>query len=133
MNGNANLANAYEQPKLSAQSNAATDDQDLQQLLPRAGRLGIGEIPFRGYEPTPDRVVPPPKENDWGIQVSEEDALRRFVNRSTQGLDGGGRSTDITRFTPQLINFQQDDDLSRHRMFERNSPAVVRKNVAPFV
>jgi hypothetical protein len=105
---------------------------DLQQLIPARGRLGIEEIPFQGQDPTPQVVVPPPL-NGWGAQAVREDALQRFENRSTQGLDGGGRSTDITRFTPQLIQYQQPDDMSRIMSFERNSPAAVKTTQRQFV
>lgn len=103
---------------------------DLQKLTPKAGRLGIEEIPFQGQDPIPQLVVPPPA-GGWGVQVTREDALQRFDNRNTQGLDGGGRSTNITRFTPQLIQFQQNDDAARFRMFERNQPATIKMNIPP--
>ena len=105
---------------------------DLQKLTPKAGRLGIEEIPFQGQDPVPQLVVPPPS-GGWGPQATREDALRRFDNRNTQGLDGGGRSTDITRFTPQLSQWQQPDDAARFRMFERNQPSVIKTGVPPFV
>ena len=102
---------------------------DLQQLTPARGRLGIEEVPFQGQDPIPDVVVPPPS-GGWGLQSSREDDLRRFLNRSTQGLDGGGRSTDITRFQVQTHQWQQDDDSSRHRQFTRNTPSQT-KSVNP--
>lgn len=104
---------------------------DLQQLTPARGRLGIEEIPFQGQDPIPQTIVPPPP-GGWGAQATREDDLQRFINRSTQGLDGGGRSTNITRFTPQLIQFQQEDDSSRHRMFERNAPPQAKSNHPAF-
>ena len=111
---------------------AAQGVVDLQQLTPARGRLGIEEIPFQGQDPIPQVVVPPPK-GGWGPQAAREDALRRFENRNTQGLDGGGRSTNITRFTPQIIQYQQPDDISRHRLFERNQPSRVKIDRRPFV
>ena len=93
---------------------------DFQQLTPAKGRLGVEEIPFADRDPIPGLAVPPPP-GGWAPQTAREDDLRRFMNRSTQGLDGGARSTDITRFHPQLVQYQQPDDMSRHRMFERMS------------
>lgn len=105
---------------------------DLQNLTPARGRLGIEEIPFQGQDPVPQVVVPPPA-GGWGAQAAREDALQRFENRSTNGIDGGGRSTNITRFTPQLIQYQQNDDSARHRMFERNVPSQVKTTQRVFV
>ena len=102
---------------------------DVSQLVPRAGRLGIEEVPFSGYEPVPNTFVPPVP-SGWGDQVDKESALRKFENRNTQGLDGGGRSTNITRFTPQLIQFQQDDDMARVTLFERNNAPRQKKDFA---
>lgn len=120
----------------STSSNAAVPASekysDLQQLTPKAGRLGIEEIPFQGRNPVPQVVVPPPA-GGWGPQATREDALQRFTNRSTQGIDGGGRSTNITRFTPQLVQWQRPDDLARHRHFERMQPSSAKVNVAPYV
>jgi hypothetical protein len=104
---------------------------DLQQLTPARGRLGIEEVPFQGQDPIPTIVVPPPP-GGWGPQATREDDLQRFLNRNTQGLDGGGRSTNITRFQPQLTKYQQDDDLARHRMFERNAPSQAKSNYPAF-
>lgn len=115
-----------------AQAGMTKKYDDLQKLTPKAGRLGIEEIPFGGQDPVPQLVVPPP-DGGWGPQVTREDALQRFENRNTQGLDGGGRSTNITRFTPQLAQWQQPDDASRFRMFERNQPSTVKRDVPPFV
>lgn len=108
------------------------DVEDLQKLVPSYGRLGIEEIPYQNYEPIPQLAVPPPMDG-WGGQAMVEDSLQRFSNRNTQGLDGGGRSTNITRFQPQLVQWQQPDDLARHRLFERNTPASVATNETPFV
>jgi hypothetical protein len=102
---------------------------DLQQLVPARGRLGIEEIPFQGQDPVPTIVVPPPP-GGWGPQATREDDLRRFDNRSTQGLDGGGRSSNITRFLPQLTQYQQPDDSARWREFDRNAPSKARLDVA---
>lgn len=110
----------------------ATDVEALQSLTPARGRLGIEEIPFQGFDPIPNVVVPPPV-GGWGEQAAREDYLKRFDNRSTQNLDGGGRSTNITRFTPQLQQWQQGDDLARHRQFERNQPSQVVRDRIVFV
>lgn len=108
------------------------NDEDLQMLTPARGRLGIEEIPYDGQDPVPTNVVPPPL-GGWSRQVELEDSLQRFENRNTQGLDGGGRSTNITRFTPQLQQWQQPDDAARFRMFERNNVSQVKTNQRTFV
>lgn len=113
-------------------SQNSTSALDLQQLFPARGRLGIEEIPFSGRDPLPGTQVPPP-EDGWGTQAAREDKLQRFDNRSTQGINGGGRSNDYTRFQPQLVQYQQPDDASRITSFERNSPAVIKTNETPFV
>jgi len=110
----------------------ANEMLDLQQLVPKRGRLGIEEIPFQGQDPVPGIPVPPPP-GGWGSQAAREDALARFDNRNTQGIDGGGRSTVITRFTPQLVSWQQPDDAARLRMFERNNVADMKFDQRPFV
>lgn len=115
----------------NAEALAKQEYADLQALTPLRGRMGIEEIPFTGRDPIPNIQVPIPP-GGWAAQTAREDALRRFENRNTQGLDGGGRSTIITRFTPQLIPWQQPDDASRLRMFERNQPNSVRVT-RPFV
>lgn len=107
--------------------------ESLKDLTPKRGRMGIEEIPYLGQEPVPTTIVPPPRDGWGNLALAEDTKLgRRFTNRNTQGLDGGGRSTDITRFTPQIIQYQQPDDLSRIRMFERNS-APVKRNTSTFV
>lgn len=105
---------------------------DLQQLTPARGRLGIEEIPFQGYDPIPQVVVPPPV-GGWGAHTAREDSLQRFENRNTQGLNGGNRSVNITRFTPQLIQYQQPDDMARITSFERNKPSQVKTTQRVFV
>lgn len=110
----------------------AANTEDLQMLTPARGRLGIEEIPFGGSDPIPNVVVPPPP-SGWGRQVALEDSLQRFENRNTNGIDGGGRSTNITRFTPQLLQYQQGDDASRFRMFERNNVSQIKTDQRTFV
>jgi len=112
--------------------NEARSLEDLQMLTPARGRLGIEEIPYQGQDPIPSVVVPPPI-GGWSRQVQVEDSLKRFENRSTKGLDGGGRSTNITRYTPQLLNWQQGDDASRFRMFERNNVSQTKTDQKTFV
>jgi len=104
---------------------AADTADDLQQMTPARGRLGLEEIPYLGHDPVPTASVPPPP-GGWGPQSVREDSLRRFTNRSTQGLDGGGRSTNVTRFQVQVSQWQQPDDSARHRMFERNTPSSAK-------
>lgn len=135
MNGNGESGTAFASPNASfnslsgqranAKSLSNQEYVDLQSLTPLRGRMGVEEIPFSGRDPVPNIQVPIPP-GGWQAQTAREDALRRFENRNTQGLDGGGRSTIITRFTPQLIQYQQDDDASRLRMFERNQPNSVK-------
>lgn len=116
---------------LRSGASTATPGADLQQLTPRMGRLGIEEIPYQGYDPVPGTHVPPPP-GGWSAQVAREDSLQRFDNRSTQGLDGGGRSTVLTDFgfTPQLVQWQQDDDSSRITSFTRNTPSAAQAHTA---
>lgn len=105
---------------------------DMQNIAPARGRQGVEEIPFGGLDPIP-QVAIPPFPGGWGAFAEKEDSLRRFENRNTQGLDGGGRSTVVTRFTPQLVQYQQPDDLSRQMSFERNMPSQVKKNHVVYV
>lgn len=135
-NANPNTPSSHD----SLSSGAATADGlrraqellDLQQLVPKRGRLGVEEIPFQGRDPVPQIVVPTPV-GGWGAVTAREDALQRFENRNTQGLDGGGRSTNITRFTPQLEQWQQPDDASRIHLYERNNPSLVKADERPYV
>lgn len=108
-----------------------TDVADLQMLTPARGRLGIEEIPFFGVDPIPTLGVPPPP-GGWGAVSTREDDLRRFVNRNTQGLDGGGRSTNLTRFSPQLVAWQQTADQEREILYTRNSPSAAKTNQAAY-
>lgn len=108
-----------------------TDVADLQKITPARGRLGIEEIPFLGVDPVPTLGVPPPP-GGWGPQVTREDDLQRFTNRNTQGIDGGGRSTNYTRFQPQLQVWQQTADQEREQQFTRNSPSAAKTNQAAF-
>ncbi len=103
------------------------NDVDLAQLAPARSRSGIEELPFSNYDPIASTNVPPPT-GGWGEQVAREDDLMRFTNRNTRGLDGGGRSTDITRFQVQLEQWQQADDASRWTSFERMMPAQTKGN-----